>query len=166
MIIDHHDDYFAVEEQMMAKKLREKVFAGYIIPLIYPQESMKSNYQNITKIISKHNFILALSKIFVFLKRFWRKLKYIYPNQSGQLDVSPQLLQHNIWHKRLDQKITGRCIHDVTTALGRIVCPKWIIFPRTMQARQAIKFQFYNKFGLQVIIMDALTELMSQPTRK
>lgn len=73
--------------------------------------------------------------------------------------------QHNVWHERLGQKTVGRCIHEVTAAVEQHICPKWIVFPQTLEARQAVKVQFYNKFGLPGIIgcIDCTHVIMVSP---
>lgn len=73
--------------------------------------------------------------------------------------------QHTIWHERLGQKTVGRSIHEVTQILEEYICPKWIKFPLTVQERQAIKLQFYEKFGLPGIVgcIDGTHVVMNSP---
>lgn len=60
--------------------------------------------------------------------------------------------QHMIWHERIGKRMVGRSIHEVTNILEQHICPTWIKFPQTVQERQAIKMQFYDKFGIPGIV--------------
>lgn len=60
--------------------------------------------------------------------------------------------QTNICQDRLSQTTAGECIEEVTSALALRLPRKWIKFPKTVAARNAIKKQFLKKFGLPGVI--------------
>lgn len=73
--------------------------------------------------------------------------------------------QHTIWHERFGQKTVGKAVHEVTKILEQYFCSKWIKFPLTVQDRQAVKLQFYEKFGIPGIVgcVDGTHVLMVGP---
>lgn len=60
--------------------------------------------------------------------------------------------QTNILQDRVSQQSASRCIREVTNALERKLCKKWIRFPKTAAERDAVKQQFQTKFGVPGVI--------------